>query len=227
MQKLIKIYFISILFTVGGGNLILGASFDCNNANTIREQTICNDPQLSKLDREIGVIFQKLNKKGEYYKEIIKMHNTWTSETKYFTENSFELHRDFLKFITSFSSCLEGNTPFKECYDKITKIDLQECMGNLTNYEMSRCMISFTDALNILERVESEKLVEYLKIEDPESVPFFNKARESWLEYRSAECMLFYNYYRKGTIRSIMYTSCVDKKTFDRLGWMFDGALLH
>ena len=83
-------------------------------------------------------------------------------------------------------------------------------------------MISFTDALNILERVESEKLVEYLKIEDRESVPFFNKARESWLEYRSAECMLFYNYYRKGTIRSIMYTSCVDKKTFDRLECMFD-----
>ena len=175
MHKLIQISFILFLFTICGGNLILGASFDCNNANTIREQTICNDPQLSKLDREIGVIFQKLNKKGEYYKEIIKMHNTWTSETKYFTENSFELHRDFLKFITSFSSCLEGNTPFKECYDKITKIDLQECMGNLTNYEMSRCMISFTDALDILERVESEKLVEYLKIEEPESVPFLIK----------------------------------------------------
>ena len=62
---------------------------------------------------------------------------------------------------------------------------------------MSRCMISFTDALNILERVESEKLVEYLKIEYPESVPFFNKARESWLEYRSAECLLLFNYYKR------------------------------
>ena len=45
-------------------------------------------------------------------------------------------------------------------------------MGNLTNYEMNRCMISFTDALNILEIVESEKLVEFLKIEDSESVSF-------------------------------------------------------
>ena len=98
-----------------------------------------------------------------------------TSETKYFTRNSFELHRELLKFITSFSSFLEGNTPFKECYDKINKIDLQECIGNLTNYEMCRCMISFTDALNILEKVESEKLVEYLKIEEPESVPFLIK----------------------------------------------------
>ena len=102
-----------------------------------------------------------------------------------------------------------GNTPFKECYDEITKIDLQECMGNLTNYEMNRCMISFTDALNILEKVESEKLVEFLKIEDSESVSFFNKARNSWLEYRSAECLLFYNFYRKGTIRSIMYLSLI------------------
>ena len=45
-------------------------------------------------------------------------------------------------------------------------------MGNLANYEMRRCMISFTDALNILEKVESEKLVEFLKIEDSESVSF-------------------------------------------------------
>ena len=221
MKKLTKVSFILILFTIFGGNLILGSSFDCNNANTIREQIICNDPQLSKLDREIGVTFERLNKKGEYYKEIIKRQNTWTSETKYFTKNSFEMHRDFLKFIASFSSCLERNIQFKECYDKITKIDLQECMGNLTNYEMNRCMISFTDALNILEIVESEKLVEFLKIEDSESVSFFNKARNSWLEYRSAECLLFYNFYRKGTIRSIMYTSCDDKKTFDRLEWMF------
>ena len=100
-------------------------------------------------------------------------------------------------------------------------------MGNLANYEMRRCMISFTDALNILEKVESEKFVEYLKIEDPESVPFFNKARDSWLDFRSAECLLYYNFYRNGSIRSIMYSSCVDKKTFDRLVWIFDGALLH
>ena len=149
LKKLTKVSFILILFKIYGGNLILGASLDFNNANTIREQTICNDPQLSKINREIGVIFERLNKKGEYYKEIVKVQNTWTSETKFFTKNSFELHRDFLKFITSFSSCLERNTPFKECYDKITKIDLQECMGNFTNYEMNRCMISFTDALNI------------------------------------------------------------------------------
>ena len=117
---------------------------------------------------------------------------------------------------------MEGNTQFKECYNKVTKIDLHKCLGNLTNYEMNRCMISFTQALDILEKVESEKLVDYLKIEDLESVSFFIKARNNWLDYKLAECLLFYNFYRKGTIRSIMYTSCVDKKTFDRLECMFD-----
>ena len=72
LKKLTRVSFILILFTICGGNLNLGAGLDCNSANTIREQTICNDPQLSKLDREIGVIFQKLNKKGEYYKEIVQ-----------------------------------------------------------------------------------------------------------------------------------------------------------
>ena len=112
MKKQIKISFILILFTICGRNLILGASFDFNNANTIREQTIWNDPQLSKLDREIGETFERLNKKVGYYKEKVKRQNTWTSETKFFTKNRFELHRDLLKFITSFSSFLEGNTPF-------------------------------------------------------------------------------------------------------------------
>ena len=59
---------------------------------------------------------------------------------------------------------MERNTLFNECYDKITKIDLQECMWNLTNYEMSRCMISFSQALDILQKVESEKMVDYLKL---------------------------------------------------------------
>ena len=48
-------------------------------------------------------------------------------------------------------------------------------MGNLTNYEMNRCMVSFTQALDILERVESKKLVEELQVEDPESIPFLKK----------------------------------------------------
>ena len=100
-------------------------------------------------------------------------------------------------------------------------------MGNFSNYEMNRCMISFTESLDILERVESEKLIDHLKIEDPESVHFFNKARESWLDYRKAECLLFYNLYRNGSIRSIMYTSCIDKKTYNRLEWLFNGSLLY
>ena len=94
-------------------------------------------------------------------------------------------------------------------------------MGNLTNYEINRCMISFTNALKILEKVEIEKLVEFLKIEDSESDSFFNEARNSWLEYRSAEYLRFYNFYRKGTIRSIIYTSSDYNKTFDRSEFMF------
>ena len=72
LKKLTKVSFILILFTIFGGNLILGSSFDCNNANTIREQTICNDPQLSKLDREIGVTFESFNKKGNTTKKLSK-----------------------------------------------------------------------------------------------------------------------------------------------------------
>ena len=40
------------------------------------------------------------------------------------------------------------------------------------------------------------------------------------MRVRSLDWML--GCYRKGTIRPIMYTGCVDKKTYDRLEWMFD-----
>ena len=115
MRKLIQISFILILFTICSGNLILGASFDCNNATTIREQTICNDPKLSKLNRQISAIFQKLNKKGEYYKEINNRHKLWISKTRDFEDHDFERQRDFLKFSASFSICLEDKIAFKEC----------------------------------------------------------------------------------------------------------------
>ena len=227
MNKLSTLLFVTFLSLFYFENAIYGASIDCSKAISDEDKTICKDPILLKLNRQISKIYQKLNKNGQYYEEIVKSQRTWISKNRNFVVHDFEKQRDFLRFISLFSDCLETNKEFNDCYDNTAKIELQKCMGNLTNYEMNRCMISFTEALDILERVESEKLVENLKVEDPESVPFFKKARESWLAYRSSECLLFYNLYRDGTIRSFMYTSCVDKKTLTRLKWVFKGILFN
>jgi len=129
LEKLTKISLYLIVCIICCGKLILGASFDCNIAKTIRKKTICNDTQLSKLDREIGVIFQKFNKKKEGYKEIVKRKNTWTSETKYFTKNSFELHRYFLKFMTSFQVVWKEMYHLKNAIIKSPKLIYKNVWG--------------------------------------------------------------------------------------------------
>ena len=57
MYKFAKIIVILILYTACNGNLILATSFDCNKSKTLREQTICNNPKLYKLDSQIGAIY--------------------------------------------------------------------------------------------------------------------------------------------------------------------------
>tara|TARA_Y100000991_G_scaffold95072_1_gene71687 strand:- start:27 stop:710 length:684 start_codon:yes stop_codon:yes gene_type:complete len=227
MNKLSTLLFVTFLSLFYCENSIYGASLDCSKAISDQDKTICKDPTLLKLNRQISEIFQKLDKNGEYYEEIVSSQKTWLSKTPNFVVHDFERQRDFLKFISLFSDCLKINKEFRDCYDNTAKIELQKCMGTLTNYEMNRCMVSFTEALDILERVESEKLVEELKVKDPVSIPFFKKARESWLTYRSSECLLFYNLYRDGTIRSLIYTSCIDEKTLSRLEWVFKGILFN
>ena len=227
MNKLSTLLFVTSLSLFYCENSIYGASFDCSKAISDKDKTICKDPTLIKLNRQISKIYQKLDKNGEYYEEIVQSQRTWISKTLNFVAHDFERQRDFLRFISLFSDCLETNKEFKDCYENTAEIELQKCMGNLTNYEMNRCMVSFTQALDILERVESKKLVEELQVEDPESIPFFKKARESWLAYRSSECLLFYNLYRDGTIRSLIYTSCIDEITLTRLEWVFKGILFN
>ena len=107
MYKFAKIIFILILYTACNGNLILATSFDCNKSKTLREQTICNNPKLYKLDSQIGAIYQKLNPKGKYYKEIVKNQKKWISKSNSFGIYDFERQRDFLKFSSLFANCLQ------------------------------------------------------------------------------------------------------------------------
>ena len=175
MNKLSTLLFVTFLSLFYFENVIYGASIDCSKAISDEDKTICKDPILLKLNRQISKIYQKLNKNGQYYEEIVKSQRTWISKNRNFVVHDFEKQRDFLRFISLFSDCLETNKEFNDCYDNTAKIELQKCMGNLTNYEMNRCMVSFTQALDILERVESKKLVEELQVEDPESIPFLKK----------------------------------------------------
>ena len=80
---------------------------DCSKAISDQDKTICKDPTLLKLNRQISEIFQKLDKNGEYYEEIVSSQKTWLSKTPNFVVHDFERQRDFLKFISLFSDCLK------------------------------------------------------------------------------------------------------------------------
>ena len=59
MFKLVKRLVIGVVLTMGWVNGSVAASFDCNKATTKTEVAICNDPDLSKLDETLAVIWKR------------------------------------------------------------------------------------------------------------------------------------------------------------------------
>ena len=59
MFKLVKVLIVSVTLTMGWVNGSVAASFDCNKATTETEVAICNDPELSKLDETLAVIWKR------------------------------------------------------------------------------------------------------------------------------------------------------------------------
>ena len=48
---------LALLLSVGVGNLVQAASFDCNKATTETEIAICADPELSALDDRLSRLY--------------------------------------------------------------------------------------------------------------------------------------------------------------------------
>ena len=69
MLKLINLLPVSVTLFLGWANLVVAASFDCDQATTETEIAICNDPELSALDNLMG-IWWKTDRKPVGDKEI-------------------------------------------------------------------------------------------------------------------------------------------------------------
>tara|TARA_A100001011_G_C13933165_1_gene684043 strand:- start:417 stop:674 length:258 start_codon:yes stop_codon:yes gene_type:complete len=84
MKKLTNLIFILISSIIYSASPILSAIDNCSKVIKEADKTICNNPKLSKLDRQISIIYKKLNKKGKYYEEIVKNQSTWILKTNDF-----------------------------------------------------------------------------------------------------------------------------------------------
>ena len=59
MLQYFRLVGLALLLSVGVGNLVQAASFDCNKATTETEIAICNDPELSALDDRLSGVYVK------------------------------------------------------------------------------------------------------------------------------------------------------------------------
>ena len=66
MNKFSTLLFVTFLSLFYCENSIYGSSFDCSKAISDQDKTICKDPTLLKLNRQISKIYQKLDKNGEH-----------------------------------------------------------------------------------------------------------------------------------------------------------------
>ena len=196
----------------------LSASFDCDEASTKAEIAICSDEILSRLDGEIGAVYKALDQSGDYYQAIRKEQKIWINSTRSLNNFDFKRQRDFLKFINHFSDCLEQDAVFMSCEEKISNTHLQSCMEmeGYSNPSMNRCGSAYQLALEVIESVETNKVISKLK-HDSDTSLLFQVARSAWLDYREADCKWQYSQFRDGSMRNQVWLGCMHAITIHRI----------
>ena len=208
MVKFFQFLTITLFFSLGTINAAKSASFDCNKASTTIEVSICNTPALSHLDEEMSEIFSSLDKNSRYFEIIKKSQLHWISHVREASEESFENRIDFLLFAKELNNCIK-NKILSACIKNIDPI-FDSCLsrGNYTTMVMNSCGSIYIHVLEIIEAFETELRQEYIG-DDHQSIVGFNDAYLKWKEYIKADCKWQYDEYRDGTIRGLIWASCM------------------
>ncbi len=77
---------IALVMLALGANFACAASFDCDKAGTKVEKMICADPELSKLDEELGKAYNKALEANSDQASIKQKQRDWLKERRYCTE---------------------------------------------------------------------------------------------------------------------------------------------
>ena len=190
-----------------------GASFDCQRAGTRVEHLICDSVDLDSLDAQL---------QGAYLGALDR-----------------SLHPDSVKaqqiaWLKSRETCADAKCLIALYQQRIEALSAQ-------SDEPTICQDIRTPAMNGCEheytrRAKSE-LDRYLAAArkrlgaeiadetDPQAtrdaLAGLDASQTAWEAYQKAECEAVYNWWRGGTIRGVMYESCVQGLTKSRTQWIW------
>lgn len=223
MTKFATLIFSVFLTFVTTPTVLSAASFDCSRASTDIEHAICNNPELSRLDEQLADHYFSLNETDRYTVAAREQHGNWLRSERTADPENLRQQLSTLQFFHTLNFCAARKNPsFDACITQISNL-LETCIstGDHTTFIMNQCGAALISAYRSVVGIEAQYLRQRLA-NDPETVGQFNEAQASWEAFIFQDCRWQYSEYRDGTLRGIIYGSCIIKHLEQRLGVLAD-----
>lgn len=193
------------------------ASFDCERAGTRVEHLICDSVDLGMLDDELDGAYQGALDRS-LHPEIVKAQQ--------------------IAWLKSREACAEAKCLIALYQQRIEALSAQSdeppMCQDVRTPAMNGCMAEYTRrAKSELDRylaAARKRLRAQIADEtDPESardaLAGLDASQTAWETYEKAECDAVYNWSRGGTIRVVMFESCLQALTKSRTEWIWSAWL--
>lgn len=108
----------------------------------------------------------------------------------------------------------------------IAQDDDIDCDNAMTTIEINVCSDRDVDAANAVLNRYLQKALERYSAEE-KIVEAISQSQEQWVAYSKAHCNSIYEIWSGGTIRGVMYTSCMLALTKQRMHTIWSGFLQY
>ena len=190
-----------------------GASFDCQRAGTRVEHLICDSVDLDSLDAQLQGAYLGALDRSLRPEQVKAQQIGWlkSRETCADAKCLIALYQRRIETLGAQSDeppdCKEENT-----------IGMNSCMAEYSRRaqsELDRYLAAARKRLNAEIKADADAKA------TRDALAGLNASQTAWQAYQKAECDAVYKWWSGGTIRGVMYESCVQGLTKSRTQWIW------
>ena len=190
-----------------------GASFDCQRAGTRVEHLICDSVDLDSLDAQLQGAYAGALDRSLRPEHVKAQQVAWLK--------SREACADPKCLITLYQRRIESLGAQSDeppaCQEQNT-IGMNSCMAEYSRRaksELDRYLAAARKRLGAEIKGDADAQA------TRDALAGLNASQTAWQAYQKAECDAVYKWWRGGTIRGVMYESCVQGLTKSRTQWIW------
>jgi uncharacterized protein YecT (DUF1311 family) len=177
-------------------------SFDCRKASTPTERMICADPEIAKLDSELGSRYQQLLVADAGARSRIGAWQLrWLAGTRNAATRPADLRQHYVNRIATIGTALRCSK------------------GDITDWtEIAQCEhLSLEQSEAELDALYRKRLADPDVRAEPDIVLALRASQEAWLKYRDAQCNWDTIETRGGNLRPMQIDACANGLTEARI----------